>query len=282
MKKSLLLFVFIFQIGYLFGQKDFSFVFLPDTHLHPDSAVDANFDHVVKQIKSLQPDFVIVGGDMADNARKLDEKDAKFLFDFVDTQFHKLDIPVHYTIGNHDIVGVYIESGMDPSNPLWGKGMYIKRYGKTYQSFTFSGLKFFILDGIKILEEKGFWTSEVDSLQIEWLKHELLKTDTKMPICIVIHTPLINPLAIFNLQSCISSPNSKAVLDLFVGHNLKLVLQGHNHIYMNLLINGVHYISGGSTSYKPDLKPFDDGFIFVKVKNNIEEIKFIHTAKNTQ
>ena len=51
---------------------------------------------------------------------------------------------------------------------------------------------------------------------------------------------------------------------------------------MNLLINVVYYVSGGSTLFGTDRNQFDDGFIFVIITNNVEEIKFIPSPKNTQ
>ena len=69
------------------------------------------------------------------------------------------------------------------------------------------------------------------------------------------------------------SANAEAVLSLFKDHNLRMVLQGHNHIYMNLFIHGIHYISGGSTQY--GTSQMENGFILVKVKNGVEEVEFI-------
>jgi 3',5'-cyclic AMP phosphodiesterase CpdA len=282
MKISLLLFAFILQIGFLFGQKDFSFVFLPDTHLQPDSAVEAKFDKVAKQINKLHPDFVIAGGDMIYTAKNVNEKKAKVLFDLMDSKFRQLKMPIHYTIGNHECVGILAESGMEISHALYGKGMYERRYRKRYQSFTNSGWKFFLLDGIKILDKERNYTAGVDSMQLEWLKNELRLTDRNTPIVVAIHTPLINPNAIRNSKEQVLSENSETVLSLFKGYNLKMVLQGHNHVYMNLLISGIQYISGGSTLFSRDRNPFDDGFIFVKISSNTEEIKFIPTAKSVQ
>lgn len=64
MKRAGFILIFVLQIGLLFGQNDFSFVFLPDIHLRPDSATEANFDMLAIQINNLRPDFVITGGDM--------------------------------------------------------------------------------------------------------------------------------------------------------------------------------------------------------------------------
>jgi UDP-2,3-diacylglucosamine pyrophosphatase LpxH len=279
MKRLIFFLIFIIQITLVSGQVDFSFVFLPDIHLRPDSTTEANFDLLIKQINNLRPDFIVTGGDMIYTAKNVDEKKAKVMFDFMESKFHEFNMPVYYTIGNHEIVGVLAESGMEISHPLWGKGMYDKLYGKRYYSFTHSGWKFFLLDGIKILEKERNYTQGVDSLQIEWLKNELLLTDKSTPLIISIHTPLINPHAINNSQSQLLSGNSETVLNLFKDHNLKIVLEGHTHLYMNLLFEGIHYISGGSTSYTSDIINNNDGFVLIKIKNNTEDIQFIPTAR---
>ena len=279
MKRVKLFLIILFQVTIVFGQNDFSFIFLPDVHLRSDSATEANFDILVKQINNLKPDFIITGGDMIYAAKNVDEKKAEVLFDFMKTEFHKLNMPVYYTMGNHEIAGVLAESGMEISHPLWGKGMYEKLYGKRYQSFIHSGWKFFLLDGIKILEKERNYTQGVDSVQLDWLKNELLLTDKNTPVVISIHTPLLNPHAIYNSQAQLLSKNSETVINLFKDHSLKIVLEGHTHLYMNLLFEGIHYISGGSTSYSSDLNKYSDGFILVKIKNNIEYIQFIPTAR---
>lgn len=279
MKKLILCFIIFVRVALIFGQNDFSFVFLPDIHLNQDSAVEANFDLLVRQINNLHPDFILTGGDMIYTAKNVDEKKAKVLFDFMDYKFKGFKMPVYYTMGNHEIVGVLSESGMDITHPMWGKGMYDELYGKRYYSFTHSGWKFFVLDGIKILEKERNYTQGVDSLQIEWLKNELISTDKGTPLIISIHTPLINPHAITDPQSRLISGNSESVLNLFREHNLKIVLEGHTHLYMNLFFEGINYISGGSTSYATDLNNHNDGFVLISIKNNKEAIQFVPTAR---
>jgi len=64
MKNINLMLVFLFQMSILFSQKNFSFVFLPDLHLRPDSSTLADFERVSGQINRLRPDFALTGGDM--------------------------------------------------------------------------------------------------------------------------------------------------------------------------------------------------------------------------
>ena len=189
MKKALILLILSLHIGFLSGQSDFSFVFLPDLHLRTDSLVISRFEEVASELNTLNPDFILLGGDMIYTAKNVNDKKASVLFDLMDEEFKLLNMPLYLTMGNHENVGITAESGIDKSNPMWGKRMFEKRYNKRYYSFMHEGWKFFILDGIKILEEKKNYTSGVDSVQMDWIKDELLKTDKDVPIVISIHTP---------------------------------------------------------------------------------------------
>lgn len=278
MKRKLLSLFLLIQVAILFGQNDFTFAFLPDMHLRPDSAVLDKFLRLSTELNTLHPDFILTGGDMIYTAKNVDDKKATMLFDLMDKELEKFQMPVYLTMGNHETVGITGESGIDSSNPMWGKRMYEKRYNSRYYTFNYEGWRFFVLDGIKIREKERNYTSGVDSLQIDWIRNELGNTPSETPIIISIHTPLINPHAIENSDSGALSKNSETVLNLFSDHNLKIVLEGHTHMYMNLYFHGIHYISGGSTQFGTN--PMDDGYILVKVKNGNEEIEFIPTHWN--
>jgi predicted MPP superfamily phosphohydrolase len=173
---------------------------LPDIHLQPDSAVLAGFELLAKQINKLRPDFVLTGGDMIYTAKNVNDSKAEILFDLMDSEFKKFRMPVYLTMGNHENVGITEGSGIDKTNPMWGKNMYESRYSKRYYTFEYNGWKFFILDGIKILEKEKNYTQGVDSVQMEWIRKELVTTDKSVPVIISIHSPLINPHAISSLR----------------------------------------------------------------------------------
>lgn len=275
MKRIGAVLILIVQVTVLPAQKDFSFVYLPDLHLQPDSAVIANFEKVVRKINKLHPDFILTGGDMIYTAKNVDDNRAEVLFNLMDRNLGMFRMPVHLTMGNHETVGITVESGIDKTNPMWGKQMYEKRYGNRFYSFSSGEWKFFVLDGIRILEKEKNYTHGVDSAQIDWLKKELEVTGTDVPVVISIHTPIINPHAMVDPKSQALSENSQAVMNLFKDHNLKMILQGHNHIYMNLFINEKYCISGGSTSYGTEPKDF--GFLLVDVRKKEEDFQFIRT-----
>ena len=246
MNRILLIVLIALQATLISAQKDFSFVYLPDLHLHPDSLVIENFERLATQLNAMHPDFVLTGGDMIYTAKNVNDDKAKTLFDLMDKEFRLFKMPVYMTMGNHENVGITVESGIDSSNVNWGKKMYLKRYNKRYYSFIYNGWKFFVLDGIKILVQQKNYTEGVDSVQVEWIKKELQSTDKTMPIVISIHPPLVNPEGITNPSIKVISANS-ASFNLFKGYNLKTVLEGHTHRYMYLYVNDIYYISGGST-----------------------------------
>lgn len=268
--------ILLFQVTFLFGQKNFSFVYLPDIHLQPDSAVVANFEKIAKQVNRLHPDFVLTGGDMIYTAKNVNDEKADILFDLMDREFKKFKMPVYLTMGNHENVGITAESGIDKTNPNWGKQMYESRYTKRYYTFEYNGWKFFILDGIKILEEEKNYTQGIDSSQIEWIKNELSATDKKMPLVISIHPPVINPHALTSSSIKVMSPETESVMALFRDYNLKIILEGHTHLFMDLYFNGTSYISGGSTAFGTD--PMDFGFMLVKIKKDIQDFRFIKSG----
>jgi predicted MPP superfamily phosphohydrolase len=277
MKRIKFCLILILQVTLLFGQKNFSFVYLPDIHLQPDSEVLARFRQLAGQVNRLRPDFVLTGGDMIYTAKNVDDKKAEELFELMDTEFRRFKMPVYLTMGNHENVGITAESGIDKTNPNWGKKMYESRYGNRYYTFTYNGWKFFVLDGIRILEAEKNYTQGVDSVQIEWIRKELDSTDKSTPVIISIHPPLINPHAISSSDVMVLSSNSVAILNLFMNHNLRMVLEGHTHLFMDLFFKGVSYISGGSTAYGTDLK--DDGFVLVKIRKGIDKRQFIKTSR---
>jgi predicted MPP superfamily phosphohydrolase len=272
MKRRLILILLLVQT-FLLSAQNFSFVYLPDIHLRPDSTVSAGFDRMVRAVNKLHPDFVLTGGDMIYTAKTVDGKKAAVLFDYMDMKFSKFRMPVYMTMGNHENVGITKESGIDKTDPDWGKQMFEKRYNKRYYSFVFGGWKFFVLDGIRIREPEKDYTQGIDNEQIEWLRNELAATDTTMPAAISMHTPFVNPHDVISTESGPVSSVCDSVLKMFKGHNLKLVLEGHTHVFMNLYYDGTHYLSGGSSEINTDGK--NHGFLFIRVKNAGEDVRFI-------
>ena len=72
--------------------------------------------------------------------------------------------------------------------------------------------------------------------------------------------------------------NSKEVLDLFKGYNLKLVLQGHLHTVEDIYIDGIHFITAGAVSARWWTGPnmgFEEGFMLINVKGEDFDWKYV-------
>jgi len=250
--------VFVSFISYSQGlveenKPDFSFVFCTDIHVQPERNAVQGFTQAIDTINKLQPAFVITGGDLIMDALGQTYGRADSLYNLYQEVTKKFQMPVHNTMGNHEIYGIYTKSGADPSNPEYGEKMFEKRLGKSYYSFDYDGWKFMILNSIEDTK-KSEYIGLIDDKQIEWIKEELSRTDPKTLIVISTHIPFIT---IFNQKyygstsandSALVVVNSKEVLDLFKGYNLKLVLQGHLHTVEDIFVDGIHFITGGAVS----------------------------------
>ena len=272
MKRKLLLISLLFQTLILSAQ-NFSFVYLPDIHLRPENTVSEGFDKMVTVVNKLHPDFVLTGGDMIYTAKTVNGAKAAVLFDFMDVKFEKFRSPVYLTMGNHENVGITGESGIDKTDPDWGKQMFERRYNKRYYSFVYEEWKFFVLDGIKIREQEKDYTQGIDTEQIDWIRHELESTDTTMPLVISMHTPFVNPHDVISTTSGPVSAVCDSVMKMFASYNLKLVLEGHTHLYMDLSFEDISYLSGGSSEVNTD--PEHHGFYHIKVKKGDQNHEFI-------
>lgn len=272
MKKIFIISVSLLQAFLSYGQS-FSFVYLPDIHLRPDSDVKAGFEQMVSRVNKIHPDFILTGGDMIYTAKTVNGKKAAVLFDFMDKEFRLFTMPVYTTMGNHENVGITAESGIDKTDPDWGKQMFEKRYHKRYYTFEYKGWKFFILDGIKIMEKTKNYTEDIDDEQIEWIKKELKSTDKNTPLVISMHTPFIDPNSVVTSKSKVMPAICDTVLNMFKGYDLKMVLEGHTHRYMNLFYHGIYYLSGGSSEIYTDEE--DHGFLQIKVNGTVPAVNFV-------
>ena len=91
----------------------------------------------------------------------------------------------------------------------------------------------------------------VDAEQKEWLRGELEKTDRTSPIILSVHVPFLSvhyPFIEGRYTSTDTFSNFKEIWDMFTNHNLRLVLQGHMHIYEEIMVNNIQFITGGAVS----------------------------------
>jgi Icc protein len=261
----------------------FSFAFITDIHLQPENNAVEGFLKAIDTLNDLKPDFVITGGDLIMDALAQRYSRADSLYTLYTETVKALKMPVYNAMGNHEIYGIYSRSGADPEHPDYGEKMFENRIGKSYYSFEHKGWKFMILNSIEDTG-KDSYIGLIDNDQIKWIKDELQKTDSTIPLAIITHIPFITAntqkykgTTLPNDSSIVIS-NGKEVLDLFEGHNLKLVLQGHLHLVEDIFIDDIHFITGGAICaswWRGPYRGDEEGFVLVRVKGGEFNWEFV-------
>lgn len=265
-------------------EKDaFCFIFMTDIHLQPEKEATQGFLQAIDTVNKINPDFVLTGGDLVMDV--LDEKysRADSLYNLYNQTIKNFKMPVYNTIGNHELFGIYHESGVDTTHPEYRYKMYEKRIGKTYYSFDHQNWHFMVLNSVEDTREDRY-IGMIDELQMEWIRKDLEKIDKNTPIAISTHIPFLTtflqalegPLTQNGPNLVVN--NSKEVLELFEGYKLKLVLQGHTHIVEDIFINDIHFLTGGAVSarwWSGPNRGMEEGFMLIHVEGEDFEWEYI-------
>jgi 3',5'-cyclic AMP phosphodiesterase CpdA len=258
------------------AEKDsFRFVFMTDIHVMPERRGAEGFAAAIERVNEIGPDFVITGGDLIYDALETSYGRADSLYDLYIGMCESFRMPVHHTIGNHEVYGLYHGSGADPAHPEFGRAMFNQRLGggSSSSSFDFGGWHFIMLDTIGFTGVRSYY-GHVGRETLEWLARDLEKVDPGTPIVVSVHIPLVSPsiLADYSFQEGIPNnlmvTNAPEVLDLFEAHDLRLVLQGHLHIVEQAQVGATKFVTGGAVSgawWKGPYRGFKEGFLVVDV-----------------
>src|SRR5690606_36831524 len=98
-----------------------------DIHLQPEKNAIQGFQNAIDAANNLNADFVITGGDNIMDALAQNWERSNFLYKLFDSMVVNFNMPVYTTIGNHDLFGVYEQSGIPSSHYEYGKKMYKNR-----------------------------------------------------------------------------------------------------------------------------------------------------------
>ncbi len=241
------------------------FVFFTDTHLQPELSASEGTALAFQKIKSLKPELCIQGGDHAFDIAAVPRDRSMMLLDLYQKTEQALDgIPIHHVIGNHDVFGRDPSSGVQLSDPLYGKKAFEQRFNtRTYRSFDHKGYHFILLDAIQITPQREF-DAMIDPAQLTWLAADLAATAAGTPIVVVSHVPLVSAAPQYSppddkaTKAIAAEPqthlhtfllgNASTVTTLFEGHNIIAVLQGHTHINETVYWRNTPYITSGAVS----------------------------------
>ncbi|MEZ5106853.1 MAG: metallophosphoesterase [Draconibacterium sp.] len=252
--------------------ESFTFAFLTDIHLKPEMNAPKGFQLAIDKVNELNPDFVIVGGDLVFDAMRGNQARCDSLFSLYKEMSAGFHMPVYNCMGNHDLFAIYEESPETSDHPDYKYGMYERYIGKTYYSFNHKDWHFIVLNSLDVTENKRY-TGVFSESELQWLKEDLAKVDTLTPIVITSHIPMITARAqVTGSEGKGNVGNSAAVLEMLENYKNILILQGHIHWKEYGNVNDrIQYITGGSIAgngWKGRRHNTKEGFVLVTVKGN--------------
>ncbi len=220
------------------------FAWLTDIHIGYDSA-DVDLEQIVKQINSFDDiSFVLASGDITEKGRNSEFESAKEILD-------KLKKPLLIIPGNHDTK--WSNSGGSKFIEIWDDDKFIYKKDST----VYIGIN----SAIPLRGGGGHFRPE----DISWLSDELSRIDSSKEIVFVSHHPLEDDI-----------DNWFKVSNLLRNHNIKAVLNGHNHRTEKNIYNGIPAMMARST-----LSQKRESYGFVIVENQKEKLNFYEVGKDT-
>ncbi|MGL4852471.1 MAG: metallophosphoesterase [Phocaeicola sp.] len=250
-------------------QTKFSFAFLTDVHLNKENRGngDEGLRQALADAKAKGVDFVLFGGDNTDSdglgqaEQTADSLQARFK-QIVDESA----LPAYYTIGNHD--RYYLENGEVDS---LGFKLFEKRFGETYFSYTHKGVHFVVLNSLYPTAEGAY---SINPEQLEWLKSDLEKAGTEVPVIVSLHVPMLSlyyPVVEGNFKPLDMIQNTKEVFEVLNSYNIQLILQGHQHIYEQIQERNRWFVTAGAVSaywWSGSFLETEEGYLLIEVNNN--------------
>jgi serine/threonine-protein phosphatase CPPED1 len=143
----------------------------------------------------------------------------------------KLNVPIYYTIGNHEIEKV-----------RGNEEIHKDLFGPLYYSFVHKGCLFIVLNTESVGNEGA-----IEGKQLLWLKEEIEKGKDSSYIFVFFHRPLFSVLH-RNKDDIhyISREHRDEIAGLFKKYSVSAVFAGHEHLYHSGIHNGLlQVVSGG-------------------------------------
>jgi 3',5'-cyclic-AMP phosphodiesterase len=247
------------------GQRVLRFSHPTDIHVQPELRGSEGMASAFQHMMSLKdpPQMILTGGDLPMDTAASDATRSAMLwklFDGILKDNVPATIPIHHTIGNHDIWGRDMKAcGATGNEPYFGKQWFLDNfhYEKTYYSFNQAGWHFIVLDSFDVVPHEKAYSSRIAAEQWEWFASDLAATPSTTPIVVVTHIPIISVAAFFSRKMAksddiiISRQNMhvdrKKFDTLFAKYpNVKLCLSGHLHLLDRVEYNGVTHICDGA------------------------------------
>lgn len=214
---------------------------ITDVHIRPKFNAEERFKECLKQVEKHDVDFYLNGGDTIWAADYGHIKE-----DFVLEQWAVWDRcikmigdkEIYSCLGNHDM---WWAAPGKKENPMWGKPYVVKRTKAParYYHVDKGTWHFLVLDS----NNKG---ASFDKEQLDWMVNKLETIPSNEYILIMTHHPIFGVTSHFEGGM---NKEFKKMIKLFYQHpNVKVCLSGHNHLFDDVLYNGVNYFCNGAVS----------------------------------
>jgi len=272
---------------------NFTFVHLTDMHIQPELGATEGVHKAFQAVKALphKPAFGLVGGDLVMDAAFVPRSRADLVYFLWRKEAETLGLPLHYSIGNHDLYALSVNGKPALDDPDYGKALWRKRIGvdQSYGSFDYQGWRFVMLDTVGITPQYS-WEGSISDTQMQWLDQLLRDTPRTTPMVFVTHFPIFSAITQYT-EGTTAKPsagslvkNGKQFREMVEKHNVKAVFQGHTHVVEEINYLGVRYITGGAICgdwWKgPRLGVHPEGFVVATVKD--EELSWRYVAYGWQ
>lgn len=267
MKRSFMLLTIIAVMAMLSCDREsepFTFVQLCDPQLgfggyaHDSMALV----QAVLQINTLNPDFVVVCGDLVHNPGDKVYSDFKSIIS-------ALEMPCYLAAGNHDMGS---SSGQPEVDSLF---YYRNVMGEDYYKFSYNDCQFVVVN-------TSLWADPVageTENQDEWLKGALAEVDPDDCLVVVAHHQLFNNSpSETDPKAPIEDRIRDELMTLYMDAGMDIYLHGHTHTTSAKEIEGVKYVSGETTSVNFDQRPF--GFTLWEMSDTSSTHTFVRLDTN--
>lgn len=247
------------------AQEELTFAFLTDVHLSIANEGDgvSGLKQALERVKKTPAEFVVFGGDLVDvsgMAKDLSKEQADSLYTVFKQTVGQSGIPYFPAIGNHDRY-FDAEKGYTVGDEVFEAHFDTK----SYYTFEKKGVRFFVLNSV----QDGLCLGKEE---MAWLKKELRHIPLATPIVVVQHVPvysLYSPVVSGKFVPWDVICNYREELEVFREHNLMLVLQGHQHLYEEIFVQNVQYITAGAVCaswWEGAFHGTEEGFLLVRIR----------------
>jgi hypothetical protein len=167
-----------------------AFTFVHASDMHFSEANIHRMRRLREMVDSLQPDFVLLTGDLLRDALRVPEEVARGYYELLESELSQYSVPVFTVPGNHEKFGIERhQSLVSAAHPLYGNRMYRHYLGPNYFSFTYGGVHFLGLDTV---DYSDLWYhGHVDDLQLEWITADVAALPPDMHLVIFNHIPFV-------------------------------------------------------------------------------------------